>query len=75
MLLGSDSKSILLINAVESGNCLVVGLFYAEPTEEPSAIVNTPDKTLVYKVFLPAELAKSCNPVTAINIKIPFERL
>ena len=75
MLLGSSDKRVLLINAVENPDYLLVGLFFSEPTQEDSVLVEDPDKTRVYKVFLPVELKKAATPMTAINIQVSYEKI
>ncbi len=75
MLLGSDNASVLLINAIEDGNELLVGLFFAEPTKEVSVMVTDPAKALVYKVFMPEGFDKFNTHQTGLNIRLKFEKV
>jgi hypothetical protein len=73
--LKSDNDECILINNKVEGDTITAGLFYAEPTKEEFILVYDTLKVLVYKLFLPPELAKSAIPQTGVNVTLKFEEV
>ena len=70
MNLKSSDDKVILINATLSGDRLLAGIFYADPTQLTETTVYDDTKQTSFRITLPDQVRTLHTPMSGVNVPV-----